>query len=228
MEQALADFLRHLGLEKNASAYTVKSYREDLTQAMNFFHERAGSVLRPEQISTRLLRTFVAWLHDQGYARTTISRRIAAVRSWCRFMCRQGIMDKNPADGLRGPQARSQAAALSESLRCRSLLAAPAMSTVWPCAIARSSKHSTPRACASANWSDWNWATWTFQTAWPRFAAKANASGSPSLATKRKRQSEFGSKPDPYCSKELAGGRNPSFSTRMARGCRREVSAVCS
>jgi integrase/recombinase XerC len=104
MEQALADFLRHLGLEKNASAYTVKSYREDLTQAMNFFHERFGSVLRPEQISTRLLRTFVAWLHDQGYARTTISRRIAAVRSWCRFMCRQGIMEKNPADGLRGPK----------------------------------------------------------------------------------------------------------------------------
>ncbi len=104
MEQALADFLRHLGLEKNASAYTVKSYREDLTQAMNFFHERSGSVLRPEQISTRLLRTFVAWLHDQGYARTTISRRIAAVRSWCRFMCRQGIMEKNPADGLRGPK----------------------------------------------------------------------------------------------------------------------------
>lgn len=104
MEQALADFLRHLGLEKNASAYTVKSYREDLMQAMNFFRERAGSGLRPDQINTRLLRTFVAWLHEQGYARTTISRRIAAVRSWCRFMCRQGMMDKNPADGLRGPK----------------------------------------------------------------------------------------------------------------------------
>jgi integrase/recombinase XerC len=104
MDQALADFLRHLALEKNASAYTVKSYREDLTQAMTFFRDRGGAALRPDQINTRLLRTFVAWLHDQGYARTTISRRIAAVRSWCRFMCRQGMMDKNPADGLRGPK----------------------------------------------------------------------------------------------------------------------------
>lgn len=104
MEQALADFLRHLGLEKNASAYTVKSYREDLTQALNFFRERAGAAVRPDQVNTRLLRNFVAWLHEQGYARSTISRRIAAVRSWCRFMCRQGMMDKNPADGLRGPK----------------------------------------------------------------------------------------------------------------------------
>jgi integrase/recombinase XerC len=104
METALAEFLRHLGLEKNSSAYTVKSYREDLTQAIDFFRERGGAALRPEQINTRLLRTFVAWLHEQGYARTTISRRIAAVRSWCRFLCRQGTMEKNPADGLRGPK----------------------------------------------------------------------------------------------------------------------------
>jgi integrase/recombinase XerC len=104
MDQALAEFLRHLGLEKNASAYTVKSYREDLTQVVAFFRERAGPTVRPDQINTRLLRAFLAWLHDQGYARTTISRRIAAVRSWCRFLCRQGTIQKNPADGLRGPK----------------------------------------------------------------------------------------------------------------------------
>jgi integrase/recombinase XerC len=104
MDQALADFLRHLGIEKNASTYTVKSYREDLTQALTFFRERGGAAIRPDQISTRLLRAFVAWLHEKGYARTTISRRVAAVRSWCRFLCRQGTIQKNPADGLRGPK----------------------------------------------------------------------------------------------------------------------------
>jgi integrase/recombinase XerC len=104
MDQALADFLRHLGLERNASAHTVKSYREDLTQAVAFFRERVGPNVRPDQVTTRVLRAFLAWLHDQGYARATISRRIAAVRSWCRFLCRQGALDKNPADGLRGPK----------------------------------------------------------------------------------------------------------------------------
>jgi integrase/recombinase XerC len=105
MEEALAEFLRHLALEKNASAHTVKSYREDLTQALEFFRGRlGGNAPRPEQLSTRLLRAHLAWLHEQGYAKSTIARRLAAVRSWCRFLCRQGVLSANPAAGLRGPR----------------------------------------------------------------------------------------------------------------------------
>src|SRR5919204_671068 len=105
MEEALAEFLRHLALEKNASAYTVKSYREDLTQAVDFFRERlAGQPLDPALLTTRLLRAYLAWLHERGYAKKTVARRIAAVRSWCRFLCRQGTLAANPADGLRGPR----------------------------------------------------------------------------------------------------------------------------
>jgi integrase/recombinase XerC len=125
MDQALADFLRHLGLERNASAHTVKSYREDLTQAVAFFRERVGPNVRPDQVTTRVLRAFLAWLHDQGYARATISRRIAAVRSWCRFLCRQGALDKNPADGLRGPKLDRKLPHFLNKADVERLLAAP-------------------------------------------------------------------------------------------------------
>ena len=105
MDEALADYLRHLALEKNASAHTVKSYREDLSQAVEFFRTRLGAQApRPEQLTTRLLRAHLAWLSEQGYARSTIARRLAAMRSWCRFLCRQGTLDANPAMGLRGPR----------------------------------------------------------------------------------------------------------------------------
>jgi integrase/recombinase XerC len=105
MEEALAEYLRYLALEKNASANTVKSYREDLGQALDFLRERLGGRgLAPASLTTRLLRAYLAWLHEQGYAKTTISRRVAAVRSWCRFMCRQGILSANPADSLRPPR----------------------------------------------------------------------------------------------------------------------------
>ena len=105
MEEALAEFLRHLALERNASAHTVKSYREDLTQAIEFFRTRlADKSPRPQQMTTRLLRAHLAWLSEQGYARSTIGRRLAAVRSWCRFLCRQGTLSANPALGLRGPR----------------------------------------------------------------------------------------------------------------------------
>src|SRR5205085_7644611 len=104
MQQALAEFLRHLAIEKNASAYTVKSYREDIGQAIGFFRTRLGDAPRPDQATTRILRAYLAWLHEQGYARTTVARRLAAVRSWCKFLCRQGVLAANPASGLRGPK----------------------------------------------------------------------------------------------------------------------------
>src|SRR6059058_826874 len=105
MQEALAEFLCHLGLEKNASAHTVKSYREDLTQALDFFRTKLGTQTpRPQQLTTRLLRAHLAWLHEQGYSRATIARRLAAVRSWCRFLCRQGLLEVNPSTGLRGPR----------------------------------------------------------------------------------------------------------------------------
>jgi integrase/recombinase XerC len=105
MQEALAEFLRHLALEKNASEHTVKAYREDLTQALDFFRTKhGGKAPEPAQLTTRLMRAYLAWLHEQGYAKTTIARRLAAVRSWCRFLCRQGTLTANPADGLRGPR----------------------------------------------------------------------------------------------------------------------------
>src|SRR4051794_25207069 len=105
MDALLVDFLRHFRVEKNASDHTVKSYREDLMQALDFFRTRLGSQSpRPEQLTTRLLRAHLAWLHEQGYARATIARRLAAMRSWCRFLCRQGELKSNPTVGLRGPR----------------------------------------------------------------------------------------------------------------------------
>lgn len=105
MTDHLAEFLRHLGLEKNASEHTVKSYREDLTQAIDYFRSQSeGGVFAPGRVSPRLVRSYISWLHDKGYARTTIARRLAALRSWFRFLCRQGAMTANPALGLRGPR----------------------------------------------------------------------------------------------------------------------------
>jgi integrase/recombinase XerC len=105
LEQALAEFLTHLGLEKNASDKTVKSYREDLTQALAFARDRHKKAhVSPADWNTRLLRAFVAWLHENGYSKSTIARRLAAVRSFGKFLCREGLLSENPARSLRGPR----------------------------------------------------------------------------------------------------------------------------
>jgi integrase/recombinase XerC len=130
MEEALADFLRHLALERNASAHTVKSYREDLTQALEFFRTRlAGRAPTADQLTTRLLRAHQVWLHEQGYAKATIARRVAAVRSWCKFLCRQGTLTANPADGLRGPRQDKKLPHFLTEEGMTKLLAAPPAAT---------------------------------------------------------------------------------------------------
>jgi integrase/recombinase XerC len=127
MEEALARFLRYLALERNASAHTVKSYREDLIQALGFFREREGSrSLDPKQINARLLRAYLAWLHDKGYAKTTTARRLAAVRSLCRFLCREGTLQSNPALALHGPRQEKKLPQFFTEDKLKELLLAPA------------------------------------------------------------------------------------------------------
>lgn len=105
LEQGLADFLTHLGLERNASGQTVKSYREDLTQVLEFLRNSLKkSSIEPRDWNTRTLRAFTAWLHEQGYAKSTIARRLAATRSFGKFLCREGVLAANPATALRGPR----------------------------------------------------------------------------------------------------------------------------
>jgi integrase/recombinase XerC len=126
MEEALADFLRHLSLEKNVSTHTVKSYREDLMQALDYFRsQHPTEVLGTEQLTTRLLRGYLVWLHDQGYARSTVARRLAALRSWCRFLCRQGVLPSNPSAGLRGPRQHKPLPHFLTETDVTNLLAAP-------------------------------------------------------------------------------------------------------
>ena len=105
MNQALAGYLRHLSLEKNSSELTVKSYREDLTQSINFLRgHTALANLSPKQVTTRHVRAFIAWLTEQNYSRATIARRIASLRSLYRYLQRQQKVDRDPTDGLKGPK----------------------------------------------------------------------------------------------------------------------------
>ncbi|MBA4066983.1 MAG: tyrosine recombinase XerC [Isosphaera sp.] len=126
LEQGLAEFLTHLGLEKNASDKTVKSYREDLTQALSFAREHTNKPRTdPADWTTRLLRAFVAWLHGRRYAKATVARRLAAVRSFGTFLCRQGVLTENPAKSLRGPRPDKNLPHFLTADEVGALLAAP-------------------------------------------------------------------------------------------------------
>lgn len=104
MRRTVSRFLQALAIEKNASEWTVKSYREDLTQAVDFFVEQLGEEASVDRLTPRLIRSYLAWLSEKGYAKSTVARRLAGVRSWLRYLCRLGELSSNPAEGIKGPK----------------------------------------------------------------------------------------------------------------------------
>jgi integrase/recombinase XerC len=129
MLQAFAEFLQHLALEKNASALTIKAYREDLSQAIKFFQDNSGGQTDLSVLTPRRLRAYLAWLNERRYSRSTVARRVAAVRSWCLYLCRKGKLATNPAEILRSPRLDKKLPHLLAESALERLLEAPSAAT---------------------------------------------------------------------------------------------------
>jgi integrase/recombinase XerC len=103
MKDPLAAFLGSLEVEKHASPHTVKSYRADLEDFVRW--RRAASAAEAVRgVQARDVRGFLASLHSRGLDPVSVARKLAAIRSWFRFLRRRGIVDDNPARGIRGPR----------------------------------------------------------------------------------------------------------------------------
>ena len=104
MQSAVERFLQYLRVERNASAYTLKSYREDLTALMEYLTDLRGLCPEPSSLTTIDLRGYVSALHEAGYAKSTVARRLASLRSFFKFGRREGWVTNNPAKPLRNPR----------------------------------------------------------------------------------------------------------------------------
>lgn len=105
MHPSVVQFLEHLKTERNASAHTIRCYEDDLVLFCQFLEE-GGDEQGPDPIEVdgRRLRRYSAWLNGQGYAASTIARRLASLRSFYRFQRRRGTMTSNPTEALRNPK----------------------------------------------------------------------------------------------------------------------------
>ena len=104
MDSTIARFLRYLTVERNASHLTIKSYREDLTSLAGYLAELYDRTARLGEVTPMDLRGYVAALHEAGYAKSSVARRLASLRSFFRFAQREGLVESNPAKPLRNPR----------------------------------------------------------------------------------------------------------------------------
>jgi len=107
-EQHLNSFFNYLRVEKNASDNTLKSYSSDLLHWYEFFKGREKSDLDAstywEYFNNQRLREYMVFLYEKDLSRATIARRISALRSFVKFLCREGVLAANPLTNISSPK----------------------------------------------------------------------------------------------------------------------------
>ncbi len=130
MYSAIDRFIHHLKVERNASPLTLKSYSEDLESLLEFFtNVPPKTVPAVSEVTVSRLREYVSYLHDCGYAKTTIARRLACLRSFFRYCRREKLIHGNPAQALRTPRTGRKLPHFLSTEQVTTLLEAPPANT---------------------------------------------------------------------------------------------------
>lgn len=125
--QALVDaFLGHLRLERGVSPHTVRAYAADLARYVEWA-ERAG--VDPVRVDHRRLRRYLAELDRAAYARTTIARRLSAVRAFFAYLLAEGVVESDPSTVLSTPKSTRRLPRLIPGEELAALLEAPSADT---------------------------------------------------------------------------------------------------
>jgi integrase/recombinase XerC len=108
MRAAVEKFLGYLRQERNASPHTLLNYRSDLEQFRNYLAvpDRRGRVAEPrlEDVDHLVIREYLGHLYSLDRQKTSVSRKLAALRSFFKFCVREGLLEENPARLVRTPR----------------------------------------------------------------------------------------------------------------------------
>jgi integrase/recombinase XerC len=126
-------FVQFLRLNRNVSPNTIRAYDTDVTQFLEFAAARDGlkpSQLKPEALDADHVRDFLGELHKRGLSRASAARRLAALRTFSKYLVREGVL-KDDATQLVGTPKREQSlpAHLGHA-EIDALMAAPDLETI--------------------------------------------------------------------------------------------------
>jgi integrase/recombinase XerC len=97
MKQHIDRFVEYLRYERNASPNTIREYRRDVTQFMQFLTPPGEKTMPLGHVDHRVIREFVGWSYDQKLEKSSVARKLAALRTFFKFCVREGVVKQNPA-----------------------------------------------------------------------------------------------------------------------------------
>ncbi len=106
MEDAIRAFMSFLEVERNASRETIRNYQSDLQQLTLFLHrtEKTPRSIRANHVTTENVRAYLHWLDRKGEKASSLARKLSCLRSFYRFLVREGAAQKNPVEAIRSPK----------------------------------------------------------------------------------------------------------------------------
>ena len=132
MRTHLRSFLEYLRLNRNLSAHTLRAYQGDLTQYLSFLErylDRPAERIAPREVDQYAIRAFMGELYDRGHARASSARRLAAIRSFGRYLRREQLVDKDPGALVATPKQERKVPARLDIREVEQLLAGPDAAT---------------------------------------------------------------------------------------------------
>ncbi|MBT0653285.1 tyrosine recombinase XerC [Geomobilimonas luticola] len=103
MNDQIAQFIRYLGTERNVSPHTLEAYRRDIGQFHAFVRGEQGDSASVAAIDHILIRRYLALLHKEC-RKSSIGRKLAALRAFFTYLVREGVVRRNPAELVATPK----------------------------------------------------------------------------------------------------------------------------
>lgn len=123
----LSDFKRYLEIERHASQYTLRNYLHDLRHFIDYAVKENIATL--EDVDIQLLRRYIASLLEEGYEKSSIARKLSALRSFYSYLTQTNIITKNPLLTISSPKLTKRLPAFLSTDEVNKLIMTPDIST---------------------------------------------------------------------------------------------------
>jgi integrase/recombinase XerC len=126
----VTQFLDYLQHERNVSPHTLRGYSRDLCDFLEFV--RAGDAFVPASVDALAIRGFLASLRERGASKATIARKLAALRSFYKFLMRRAIVEASPVAAVKTPKQEKRLPRFLDEGEVGKLLDAPGPDDAFP------------------------------------------------------------------------------------------------
>ena len=105
MDELLERYMNYLRYERNASPHTIRNYQSDLVQFRDYLKEGdPDAAVDVRTIDTLRIRGFLGFLFEREKKKSSIGRKLAAVRAFYKFLAKEGVLAVNPAAAVSTPK----------------------------------------------------------------------------------------------------------------------------